>query len=57
MRVIPFLFLWKGDVLRQGSTLCTYLREVKQKELAELVSERVQRDCFEKVVEEGSEKI
>jgi hypothetical protein len=57
MCVIPFLFLWKGDVLRQGSTFCKYLREVKQKELAELVSERVQRDWFEKVVEEGSEKI
>jgi hypothetical protein len=56
MCVIPFLFLWKGNVLREGSTFCTYLRETREKELAELASERVQRDQLENFAEEASEK-
>ena len=57
MFVIPFLFLWKDDVLRAGSTFCTCLRESKQKELAELASERVQRHPFEKITESAFEKV
>jgi hypothetical protein len=51
------LFLWKGDALRKRNTLCTHLREIKQKELAELASERTQKDQLEKVAEEASEKV
>jgi hypothetical protein len=43
-----------GAVLRQGSTFCTYLRESKQKELADLVNKRIQRDPLEKVAKEDS---
>jgi hypothetical protein len=57
MCVIPFLFLWKGDVLRAGSTFRAYVRESKQKELAELASKRAQRHPFEKVTEDASEKV
>lgn len=32
MCVIPFAFLWKGDVLREGSKFCTYLREKEEEE-------------------------
>lgn len=40
MCAIPFLFLWKGDRLREGSKFCRYLKEKKEKELAELEEER-----------------
>jgi hypothetical protein len=36
---------------------CTYLRESKQKELAELASEWAQRHPFEKVTESAFEKM
>ncbi|KAH6722077.1 hypothetical protein BKA61DRAFT_650671 [Leptodontidium sp. MPI-SDFR-AT-0119] len=40
MCVIPFLFLWKGDRIRAGSQFCIYLKEKKEKELADLEGER-----------------
>ncbi|KAG0648840.1 Polyamine transporter 3 [Hyphodiscus hymeniophilus] len=43
MCVIPFMFLWKGDVLRERSTFCRFLKEKKEKELEELARERLQR--------------
>jgi hypothetical protein len=43
MCVIPFLFLWKGDRIREGSKFCTYLREKKAKELADLERDRIAR--------------
>ncbi|KAF4635841.1 hypothetical protein G7Y89_g2250 [Cudoniella acicularis] len=42
MCIIPFTFLWKGDTIRANSKFCNYLREKKEKELAEL--ERQRRD-------------
>ncbi|TVY56401.1 Citrinin biosynthesis cluster MFS transporter mrr1 [Lachnellula cervina] len=42
MCVIPFMFLLKGDVIRDGSKFCNFLKEKKQKELAEL--DREMRD-------------
>jgi hypothetical protein len=51
MCVIPFVFLWKGDVIRKGSMFCTYLREEKETELEELEREREARNVGEKVVE------
>lgn len=44
MCAIPFLFLWKGDVIREGSTFCRFLKERKQKELEELAREREHRE-------------
>ena len=44
MCVIPFVFLWKGDVIRQGSSFCIYLKERKEKELKELVREKEERE-------------
>lgn len=35
MCIIPFVFLWKGDVIRDGSKFCNYLKERKEKELKE----------------------
>ncbi|KUJ21533.1 MFS general substrate transporter [Mollisia scopiformis] len=43
MCVIPFLFLWKGDRIREGSKFCRYLKEKKAKELAELERDRQRR--------------
>ena len=40
MCVIPFLFLWKGDTIRVGSRFCIFLKEKKEKELADLERER-----------------
>lgn len=40
MCAIPFLFLWKGDVLRAGSKFCRYLKEKKEKEMEQLGRER-----------------
>ncbi|KAK0121699.1 hypothetical protein ONS95_009984 [Cadophora gregata] len=40
MCVVPFLFLWKGDRIRAGSRFCIYLKEKKEKELADLERER-----------------
>lgn len=57
MCAIPFLFLWKGDALRAGSTFCIYLRENKAKEQAELERERVETRQAEKVTEWASEKV
>jgi MFS family permease len=44
---IPVLFLWKGDSIRKGSKFCTYLRERKAKELADLEKERLEREAIE----------
>lgn len=40
---VPFLFLWKGDRIREGSKFCTYLKERKEKEKEELERERERR--------------
>jgi hypothetical protein len=32
MSVIPFVFIWKGDWLRQKSKFCQYLAERERKE-------------------------
>ncbi|RDL35471.1 uncharacterized protein BP5553_07402 [Venustampulla echinocandica] len=47
MCVIPFAFLWKGDKLKEGSKFCIYLKEKKDKELAELERKRDARRLFE----------
>jgi len=47
MCVIPFLFLWKGDRIREGSKFCTSLREKKAKELADLERARTARAPIE----------
>ncbi|CZR69647.1 related to fluconazole resistance protein (FLU1) [Phialocephala subalpina] len=44
MCVIPFLFLWKGDRIREGSKFCQYLKEKKAKELEDLERERARRE-------------
>lgn len=44
MCIIPFMFLWKGDVIREGSTFCMYLKEKKAKDLEELERERAVRN-------------
>lgn len=35
MCVIPFVFLWKGDMIRERSTFCRFLKERKVKEMEE----------------------
>ncbi|KAL2075918.1 hypothetical protein VTL71DRAFT_861 [Oculimacula yallundae] len=40
MCVIPFIFLWKGDRIREGSRFCIYLKEKKRKELEDLERDR-----------------
>lgn len=57
MCAIPFLFMWKGDRLRAGSKFCTYLRENKAKEQAELARERQESLRREKAAEYGSETV
>ncbi len=47
MCVIPFVFFWKGDKIRQKSRFCTYLREKKAKELEDLENERRERALIE----------
>lgn len=47
MCVIPFVFLWKGDMIRESSTFCTFLKEKKERELEELGTEREQRESRE----------
>ncbi len=44
MCFIPFMFLWKGDVIRERSTFCRYLKERKKNEVEELARERLERD-------------
>jgi MFS family permease len=56
MCVIPFMFLWKGDVIRERSMFCMYLRERKVKELEELERESRAR-VAEEVEAKASEKI
>jgi hypothetical protein len=43
MCVIPFVFLWKGDVIRERSTFCRFLKERKVKECEELQRARAER--------------
>jgi len=57
MCIIPFIFLWKGDVLRAGSRFCTFLRESKEKELEELARERSAMRRYEKTVEDASGRV
>lgn len=49
MCAIPFVFLWKGDKIRAGSKFCTFLREKKEKELADLEEQRVLREQIERM--------
>lgn len=49
MCVIPFLFLWKGDRIREGSKFCIYLKEKKEKELAHLEREKETRRMDEQM--------
>jgi MFS family permease len=57
MCVIPFIFMWKGYVLRAGSPFCLYLREMKEKEQKQLAIERAARALTEKAAEDASEKV
>jgi len=41
---VPFVFLWKGDRIREGSKFCRYIREKKAGELDELERERRGKD-------------
>lgn len=54
MCVIPFMFLWKGDVIREKSMFCTYLREKKMKEQEELEREREARRVAEGIRKDSS---
>jgi MFS family permease len=56
MCAIPFLFMWKGDRLRAGSRFCTFLKENKVREQAELSRQREESARLEKAAEHGSEK-
>lgn len=49
MCAIPFVFLWKGDVLRANSKFCRFLKEKKMKELEELERERESEGTIEGV--------
>jgi hypothetical protein len=44
MCVIPFVFLWKGDRIREGSRFCRFLKERKEKEQSELARAREDRE-------------
>jgi hypothetical protein len=44
MCFIPYVFLWKGDRIREGSKFCTYLKEKKASELAEVERQRSSRE-------------
>jgi MFS family permease len=57
MCAIPFLFLWNGDSLRAGSAFCTYLKESKAKEQAELACEKMEGHRTERAAEWASEKV
>jgi hypothetical protein len=52
MCVIPFVFSWKGDVIRERNSFCKYLKERKEKELEELAREKGQRERREGVANE-----
>jgi MFS family permease len=43
MCAIPFLFLWKGDIIRARSTFCRFLKERKAAERRDLERERNER--------------
>jgi hypothetical protein len=43
MCFVPYMFLWKGDQIREGSKFCTHLKEKKAQELAELERQRTIR--------------
>lgn len=60
MCAVPFMFLWKGDKLREGSRFCTYLREKKEQEEEERQRKRRRvEDTIEGVGmdEKGNEKV
>lgn len=50
MCFVPFVFLWKGDVIRERSKFCNFLKEKKEQELEELARER--REAGGKATEE-----
>ncbi len=54
MCAVPFMFLWKGDKLREGSRFCTYLREKEKQEEAE--RERGRRGDEESIEGVGSDE-
>jgi hypothetical protein len=58
MCFVPYMFLWKGDQIREGSKFCTYLKEKKAQELAELERQRSTRQQVNgaEVVRERSEE-
>lgn len=59
MCVIPFVFLWKGDVIRERSTFCRYLKERKREELEDLARQRAEREVEQigVVKEKADEKV
>jgi hypothetical protein len=50
MCVVPFGFLWKGDMLRERSKFCRYLKEKKVEELAALEAQRTREEVREEKV-------
>jgi hypothetical protein len=44
MCFIPWVFNWQGQRLRDGSRFCTFLKEKKVAELAELERQRTTRE-------------
>jgi MFS family permease len=57
MCAIPFIFLWKGDMLRARSKFCIYLKENKAKEQAELARERLHSSRAAQPTEHAAEKV
>jgi hypothetical protein len=57
MCIIPFTFMWQGHRLRAGSKFCTYLRENKAREQAELAREMEERNGIDKFAEHASKKV
>lgn len=57
MCAIPFVFLWKGDIIREKSTFCRYLKERKQKELEELELQRQRQRERQGLARESTEAV
>lgn len=57
MCIIPFTFMWQGHRLRAGSKFCTYLRESKAREQAEIARESTKGNRIEEFAENASEKV
>ncbi|RDW85896.1 MFS general substrate transporter-10 [Coleophoma crateriformis] len=56
MCAIPFIFLWKGDVLRENSKFCKFLKEKKVKEEEELRAQRARRES-KALLDEKAEEV